>query len=147
MSALAHMHRHGVVHGDIKPENIVCFTDGKYPHIAIIDCEFCHRPEDTTWTPAGTPNFASPEIYFPCARVDNRVTTAADIWSAGIVLYNMTFLRSPIDNSLGEIRRSHFNICVPKGAPPRVAATLRAMLRVDPQTRITAEDARLMMRA
>lgn len=144
LSALVHMHRHGVVHGDIKPENILCFTDGKYPHIAVTDFEFCHREDDTTWTPAGTPNFAAPEIYFPYARANDRVTTAADIWSAGIVLYTMTFLRIPIDNTLGDFRLSHFNIRIPKNAPPCVAAVLRAMLRVDPQSRITAEDARLI---
>jgi tetratricopeptide (TPR) repeat protein len=74
-SALAHMHRHGLVHRDIKPSNII-FVQGA-PKLADIGLV---TEADTTLSYVGTEGYIPPE---------GPGATQADIFSLGKVLYEM----------------------------------------------------------
>lgn len=84
LEALGFAHRHGVVHRDIKPGNIVVLPDG---HIKIMDFGIA-RLESSTLTQAGTilgtPSYMSPE-QFMAQRVDGRT----DLFAAGAILYEL----------------------------------------------------------
>jgi eukaryotic-like serine/threonine-protein kinase len=84
LDALGFAHRHGVVHRDIKPSNIVVLPDGR---IKVTDFGIA-RLESSTLTQAGnilgTPSYMSPE-QFMAQRVDGR----SDLFSAGVVLYEL----------------------------------------------------------
>ena len=107
-SALAAAHAAGIVHRDIKPENIMRRTDGlvkildfgiaKLLETETPDCLDGTQPGARTQTEAGlvmgTANYMSPE-QARGLRVDQRT----DIWSLGVVLYEMLSERLPFNGA------------------------------------------------
>src|SRR5512133_1112723 len=102
--ALAYAHRHGVVHRDIKPENVL-LTGGSavvtdfgiakaLDGAAIDDCA-----ADVAITlshlgiPVGSPSYMAPEQICGDPAIDNR----ADLYSLGVVAYEMLGGRHPFD--------------------------------------------------
>ncbi len=90
---LHYAHRQGLVHRDVKPSNILIDKDGK-PYVA--DFGLALREENVGRGPrhAGTPSYMSPEQ----ARGEgHRVDGRSDIFSLGVVLYEMLTWRRPFE--------------------------------------------------
>lgn len=106
--ALQVTHSKGIIHRDIKPDNILISTD----HVAkITDFGIVHI-EEATFTPTGavigTPRYMSPE-QVQGTRLDGR----ADLYSAGIILYEWLVGMPPFIS--GDIAYQQVNM--PPSAP------------------------------
>ncbi|MFQ5865022.1 MAG: PEGA domain-containing protein [bacterium] len=130
-SGLAIAHEQGIVHRDIKPANILITKEG---FVKIVDFGLVKLAGATritrTGTTLGTPAYMSPE-QVNCAEVDHR----SDIWSLGVILYELLTNRLPFEGDyemailyaiLHEepVRVSQYNSDIPSGMEQIINKTL-----------------------
>ena len=124
-SALGYAHRHGVVHRDIKPDNILLDESGR---CVVTDFGIALSGSDPKLTAAGTsvgtPRYMSPE-QARAKDVDGR----SDIYSLGVVGYECLTGRTPFDaGDAFAILMDHINAPVPK--PVLATTEARALYAV-----------------
>lgn len=127
LQGLDYVHRQSVFHRDVKPSNIIVGDDDR---VTLIDFGIAVRADGTRMTRhgarVGTTLYMSPEQITRPDRVDHRT----DVYSAGVVLYEMLAGRPPFDaESDFDIERMHV-----LSPPPRLRTKVseplrRAMLR------------------
>ncbi|ORC79532.1 putative protein kinase [Trypanosoma theileri] len=97
---VVYLHRQGLAHNDLKPQNILLYADGviKITDLGSVSPEYNDQ---------GTPMFLSPEVcrYFYCAcddedlkKDESQVKVNAmknDMWSCGVILYYLLVGRAP----------------------------------------------------
>ena len=112
MRGLSHAHSRGIVHRDIKPQNVMVLRDGsvKVADFGIACLE--NAAQTLTQEALGSVHYISPEQ----ARGD-RIDARSDIYSAGVVLYEMLTGRLPFEGDSGLAGGIH-----PRKSPRRDAA-------------------------
>ena len=93
LSALEHAHRNGIIHRDIKPHNILVHADG---HIKVADFGIARIANSSTLT-RGDNVMGSVHYFSPEQARGEGATAASDIYSTGVVLYEMLTGRVPFD--------------------------------------------------
>jgi len=93
LSALEHAHRNGIVHRDIKPQNILVHADG---HIKVADFGIARIADSSTLT-RGDNVMGSVHYFSPEQARGEGANATSDIYSTGIVLYEMLTGRVPYD--------------------------------------------------
>jgi serine/threonine-protein kinase len=97
-SALAYAHRVGIIHGDVKPSNILIAEDEQVKLVDFGVARFASQVSGSDRV-LGTPAYLSPE-QIEGRKQDGR----SDLFSLGVVLYEMiTGVRPFVGNSLGEV--------------------------------------------
>ena len=85
-------HKNGLIHGEIKPENLLFESDAPDAHLKIIDFSISIlkkvTPGEMKYN-VGAVNYMSPE------RFTGEGTEKSDIWSAGVILYVILSGRLP----------------------------------------------------
>ena len=128
-SALSYAHSEGVVHRDIKTENIIASQRDDWFDLKLVDFGIAKltAPEDqdaamTTRTMIGTPSTMAPEQILR-QSIDGRT----DIYALGVVLYQLVCGRLPfISEDFVELEQMHLH-----GRPPRASERARVTRTFD----------------
>lgn len=151
LSALEHAHRNGIVHRDIKPQNILVHADG---HIKVADFGIARIANSSTLTKGdnvmGSVHYFSPEQ----ARGEGANATS-DIYSTGIVLYEMLTGKVPYDgDNPVAVAMQHLHATpvpiqnlAPDVPPAMVRVCMKAMEKNPAQRYQTARDMASDLRA
>lgn len=137
LSGLMHCHAKGIVHRDIKLDNILLDSN---KNVKIVDFGFSvpFERDQLLKKACGSPSYAAPEIvsrrqYSP---------TPVDVWSFGVVLYAMMCGYFPFQGANSQelcrkIVKGKFDL--PSWVPESCKELIRLMLTVDPVQRITMD--------
>ncbi len=140
LSALGALHRAGIVHRDVKPENIISRPDGTVVLADLGLATFEAREAKTkTGVIVGTPGYVPPERLL---NSKERSSPAGDVYAAALVLVEATTGELPFEGKTAaemiqnQLRRSvKATALVSLGLPSNVAAVLAHALKVRPSER------------
>jgi tRNA A-37 threonylcarbamoyl transferase component Bud32 len=143
--ALAFAHARDIVHRDVKPQNVLIDQagDAKVTDFGIARTLDVERGVTQTGTVLGTSNYLSPE-----QAEGSPVTPASDVYSLGVVLYEMLTGEVPFrGDNLVVVAMKHVTENPPalldqrRDVPPRLAAAVERALEKSPQRRFPSMDA------
>jgi serine/threonine-protein kinase len=143
--ALAFAHAHDLVHRDVKPQNVLIDSagDAKVTDFGIARSLDVERGVTQTGTVLGTSNYLSPE-----QAAGEQVTPASDIYSLGVVLYELLAGDVPFrGDNLVVVAMKHVTEHPPSlldqraDVPSRLAQAVDRALEKDPAQRFASMDA------
>jgi PAS domain-containing protein len=123
--ALDHIHRHGVLHGDLKPDNILVSTEAaqgrKRAAVKLLDFGLARRIEHAGDEPlAGSPSYIAPERI-----TGGPPSVAADVYALGVLAYELITGAPPFVGELLDVLQRHVH------EPPAPLVTSRGGEPVD----------------
>jgi tetratricopeptide (TPR) repeat protein len=161
LSGLAHAHARGVIHGDLKPSNIMLdlASTGRGPRAYVLDLglawlrEYRHdsrldgarAPEVAVHSGAGTVGWVAPEQI---RRQASLVGPPTDLYALGCVMYRVLTGKEVFEGDAQDVLRAHKRTPVPppklpEDVPPEVGAFVLRLLEKKPWNRYElAADAR-----
>lgn len=133
-SAVSFAHRNLVIHRDLKPSNIVVTAGGEPKLLDFGAARLLNREDAAVTTAMATPRYASPEQLR--AR---PATTVSDVYSLGVILYEMLAGESPFpggDALEVAVRRASGELApVPLGMGGDLSTIVGKALEADPERR------------
>lgn len=134
--ALNVLHQNRIVHRDVKPSNIFLTHDGT---VKLLDFGIAVGADELRLTQmgynVGAPHYMSPE------QIDSREPTAAsDIYSSGVMLYEMLMGRPPFDGNPHAITYAHMNTPPPHvvGQGAALDWVVQRAMQKDPRSRFAS---------
>ena len=141
--ALGHAHSRGIIHRDIKPQNIMVLRDGSVKVADFGIACLANQGQTLTQEALGSVHYISPEQ----ARGD-RIDARSDIYSAGVVLYEMLTGRLPFEgDSAVSVAIQHLSSVplAPRDIDPSIPEPLELIcmkaMNSDPNKRYASADA------
>ncbi|XP_065565645.1 calcium/calmodulin-dependent protein kinase type II alpha chain-like [Artemia franciscana] len=146
LESLHHCHVNGVIHRDIKPDNLLLGSKAPGAAVKLADFGLAIEVQDQTraWYGfAGTPGYLSPEML-----KKEPYGNAVDIWASGVILYILLVGYPPFYNENqqklnNQIKAGVYNYPSPEWdtITPEAKNLINKMLTLNPTKRITAEEA------
>lgn len=99
-SALHHLHEQGLVHLDVKPQNVIVQQDGLVKLIDFGLAQPAHTPQELI----GGSTFGTVSYLAPEQASGEPVDVHTDVYALGCVVYEMLTGRAPFDSENGEVR-------------------------------------------
>ena len=137
LSALQHAHSKGIIHRDVKPQNIMLLADGSIKMMDFGIARFSRAQSQTVSDKAiGSVHYISPE-----QAKGERTDARTDIYSVGVMLYEMLSGRLPFDGdgavsiAIMQIRRSRSRWPKSHPRPRQTAPDYRESYGKDPDKR------------
>lgn len=142
--ALQYIHEKGIVHGDIKPENILLDrlnnSDGRRWNVTLLDFGLARLNKTDRGGAreiSGTPPYMAPERINGIAPKANQ-----DLYSLGVLAYQLITGHLPFDGTVDEVLKGHledepppFSDFLDEEIDERVEQLIRKALRKDPEDR------------
>ena len=107
LNGLAHLHARNIIHRDLKPDNVL--LQGTTPRITDFGVSRVFKSTSHSAVSAGTPVYMAPEAF------DARRSQQTDVWSVGVMLYQMLAGRLPFT---GETYAEVMNAVISKPPHP-----------------------------
>ncbi|GFG32399.1 hypothetical protein Cfor_05292, partial [Coptotermes formosanus] len=138
--AVEFLHRHGILHRDLKLENVLVGSDG---HCRVADLGLTKLGvfgRDKTSSCVGTPIYMAPEIM-----QDLPYGHAVDWWALGIMIYEMLVGHPPFDDDAGDAADAsqtlqykivNCEVDFPEGMSLASVSVVRNLLKKDPAKRL-----------
>jgi serine/threonine protein kinase len=105
VEALDALHQAGWMHGDVKPANVHVSPRG---HVTLLDLGFARQADESGRGLAERPVLGTPRYLAPEAARGTQADIRADLYSLGVMLFEMLAGRPPFDAAdLGELVRLH----------------------------------------
>ena len=170
-SGLEYLHRHGVLHRDVKPENILIGADDvAYVADFGVSSFIADVEKETTWdsdgdtplgtfsearnhrTTAGTLPFLAPEVLAEEGEVAMlQHGTAADTWALGVTLYVLIYGRLPFNGPhpravINSIQNDDLKFPELPVVPLGVRTLIERLLERDPSTRMVLSQFRAQVK-
>ncbi|KAI3450547.1 hypothetical protein Pfo_007212 [Paulownia fortunei] len=139
VSGLMYLHSHNIVHGDIKPDNLLVTGSGMVKIGDFSVSQVSEDDNDELRRSPGTPVFTAPEC---CLGVTYH-GKAADTWAVGVTLYCLVLGKYPF---LGETLQDTYDkivnnpLLLPDEMNPLLKDLLEGLLCKDPRQRMTLEN-------
>jgi len=158
---LSHLHAQGIVHRDLKLENVLIAEKGDFSSVKIIDYGFakqlCGASSEAMNTVCGTPMYIAPELIArdpKTGRIEDRAEygTKIDMWACGVVMYSLLSGSPPFSATgktsiyqvFNDIREGKYNFTddpVWASVSETAKDLIASLLTVDPKKRIAAKSA------
>lgn len=118
LNAIDYTHKHGILHRDIKPQNIFYLSNGL---IKLSDFGIAKKDndEENEEEILGSVHYLAPEVL-----TDKKFSVASDIYAAGITFFQLLTGTLPFDGKTNEIAQKHIKEQCPK--PSNLVAGLNS---------------------
>ncbi|XP_063682072.1 calcium/calmodulin-dependent protein kinase type 1D-like [Bolinopsis microptera] len=143
IEAVNHLHEHGIVHRNLKPE-LIYFKDKSYTKLMVHIGLFNTAPgqSENLTQACGTPGYVSPEL------LNQKYGKETDLWSLGVITYTMLcgyppFYSESITGLFNAIKRGKYNFDTSHWDSISSLAKdfINKLLRINPKKRMSGEQA------
>jgi serine/threonine protein kinase len=143
---LEHIHQHHIIHCDLKPENILLNVVSQGWTAQIADFGIAHFIEPTETQnhssgDTGSPAYMAPERFY------GKYSPESDLYSVGVLLFEMVVGRRPFSGMPIDVMKAHLNqpLRIPKSIPSILRLIIGKALQKLPQNRYGSATSMRMM--
>lgn len=144
-NALKYLHKNDIIHRDLKPNNILIHNNYPDDILKLADFGFAryfnteNEMEENIMTSfCGTPLYMAPELL-----IDKQYTSKSDLWSFGIIMYEMLYGYNPYNypknmyNLIELMKSQKISFC--NNYSETCISLLKSLLQINPDDRISWE--------